>query len=73
MFGVSSSTVCRVIQRLGPLLAIEPVSRPAVAPEGVWIVDGTLIPLRGRRRPRPAATTGSRRTCRSSWTRTRGW
>ncbi len=48
LFGVSSSTVCRVIQRLGPLLAIEPVSRPADAPERMWIVDGTLIPLRDR-------------------------
>ena len=49
LFGVSSSTVCRVIQQLGPLLAIEPVSRPADAPERMWIVDGTLIPLRDRR------------------------
>ena len=49
LFGVSSSTVCRVIQRLGPLLAIEPVSRPADAPERLWIVDGTLIPLRDRK------------------------
>ena len=49
LFGVSSSTVCRVIQRLGPLLAIEPVSRPADAPERLWIVDGTLIPLRHRK------------------------
>ncbi|MDV7223856.1 transposase family protein [Streptomyces prunicolor] len=48
LFGVSSSTVCRVIQRLGPLLAIEPVPRPADAPERMWIVDGTLIPLRDR-------------------------
>ncbi|MGV4988568.1 transposase family protein [Streptomyces sp. NRAIS4] len=48
LFGVSSSTVCRVIQRLGPLLALEPVSRPADAPERVWIVDGTLIPVRDR-------------------------
>ncbi|MEU9382787.1 transposase family protein [Streptomyces sp. NPDC048279] len=47
-FGVSSSTVCRVIQRLGPLLAIEPTSRPADTPERMWIVDGTLIPLRDR-------------------------
>ena len=49
LFGLSSSTVCRVIQRLGPLLAIEPVSRRADAPERLWIVDGTLIPLRDRK------------------------
>jgi len=49
LFGVSSSTVCRVNQRLRPLLAIEPVSRRADAPERLWIVDGTLIPLRDRK------------------------
>ncbi|MGN9763456.1 transposase family protein [Streptomyces sp. SD31] len=48
LFGVSSSTVCRVIQRLGPLLALEPVSRPADAADRLWIVDGTLIPVRDR-------------------------
>ncbi len=41
LFGVSSSTVCRVIQRLGLLLALEPVNRAADAPDRVWIVDGT--------------------------------
>nr|WP_107912430.1 transposase family protein [Streptomyces chartreusis] len=49
LFGVSSSTVCQVIQRLGPLLALEPVSRPADAADRLWIVDGTLIPVRDRR------------------------
>ncbi len=49
LFGVSSSTVCRVIQRLGPLLALEPVSRPADAADRLWIVDGTLVPVRDRR------------------------
>nr|WP_233361859.1 transposase family protein [Streptomyces sp. GMR22] len=39
LFGISPATVCRVIQRLGPLLALEPASR---------IVDGTLIPVRDR-------------------------
>lgn len=48
LFGVSSSTVCWVIQRLGPLLALEPVSRPADAADRLWIVDGTLIPVRDR-------------------------
>ncbi|WP_158751515.1 hypothetical protein [Streptomyces bicolor] len=47
-FGVSSSTVCRIIQRLGPLLAIEPVSRQADASQRLWIVDGTLVPVRDR-------------------------
>lgn len=49
LFGVSSSTVCRVIQRLGPLLAVEPVSRTADATERLWIVDGTLVPVRDRK------------------------
>lgn len=48
LVGVSPSTVCRVIQRLGPLLALEPVSRPADAADRLWIVDGTLIPVRDR-------------------------
>ncbi|TGZ14129.1 hypothetical protein DV517_56120 [Streptomyces sp. S816] len=46
LFGVSSSMACRVIQRLGPLLALEPVSRAADAPDRIWIVDG--IPVRDR-------------------------
>ncbi|WP_369275841.1 transposase family protein [Streptomyces sp. R11] len=48
LFGVSSSTVCRVIQRLGPSLALEPAARPADAADRLWIVDGTLIPVRDR-------------------------
>ncbi|MGW1617708.1 transposase family protein [Streptomyces sp. NPDC002172] len=48
LFGVSSSTVCRVVQRLGPLLALEPMGRPSDAADRWWIVDGTLIPLRDR-------------------------
>ncbi len=48
LFGISSSTVCRVIQKLGPLLALEPVVRPADAADRLWIVDGTLVPVRDR-------------------------
>jgi hypothetical protein len=48
LFGVSPATVCRVIQRLGPLLALEPVRAPQDAVERLWIVDGTLIPVRDR-------------------------
>ncbi|MEU4926989.1 transposase family protein [Streptomyces yokosukanensis] len=48
LFGVSSSTVCRAIRQLGPLLALEPVSRSVDGPERMWIVDGTLIPVRDR-------------------------
>ncbi|WUH97700.1 transposase family protein [Spirillospora sp. NBC_00431] len=49
LFGISPATVCRVVQRLGPLLALEPASRPADAVERLWIVDGTLVPVRDRR------------------------
>ncbi|MFE7623867.1 transposase [Streptomyces sp. NPDC057509] len=49
LFGCSPATVCRVIHRLRPLLAIEPTARPADAVERLWIVDGTLIPVRDRK------------------------
>jgi hypothetical protein len=49
LFGVSPATVCRVIQRLGPLLSLEPARAPADAAERLWIVDGTLVPVRDRR------------------------
>lgn len=48
MFGVSPATVCRVIQRLRPLLALEPVSCPVDTADRLWIVDGTLVPVRDR-------------------------
>nr|WP_245699965.1 transposase [Streptomyces roseifaciens] len=47
-FGVSTAGVCRVIHRLGLLLALEPARRPQGADERLWIVDGTLIPVRDR-------------------------
>jgi hypothetical protein len=34
--------------RLGPLLALEPAGRPADAANRLWIVDGTLVPVRDR-------------------------
>lgn len=49
LFGVSPATVCRVIQRLGPLLALEPALRPVDTTDRLWIVDGTLIPVRDRK------------------------
>ncbi|MGV9855538.1 transposase family protein [Streptomyces sp. NPDC003442] len=49
LFGVSPATVCRVIQRLRPLLALGPVSRPVDAADRLWIVDGTLVPVRDRK------------------------
>jgi hypothetical protein len=41
LFGVSSATVCRVAQRLRPLLALEPAPRPFAGVERLLIVDGT--------------------------------
>ncbi|CAL9661923.1 hypothetical protein SUDANB126_07046 [Streptomyces sp. enrichment culture] len=49
LFGVSSATVCRAIQRLGPLLALEPARASREAAERLWIVDGTLVPVRDRK------------------------
>ncbi|MCP2346436.1 hypothetical protein HD595_002558 [Nonomuraea roseoviolacea subsp. carminata] len=48
LFGVCPATVCRIVARLGPLLALEPVTRPAQVAERLWIVDGTLVPVRDR-------------------------
>ncbi|CAM5356344.1 Transposase OS=Streptomyces violarus OX=67380 GN=FHS41_005170 PE=4 SV=1 [Streptomyces violarus] len=48
LFGCSPATVCRVIQRLGPLLALEPAPRPVPGTDRLWIVDGTLVPVRDR-------------------------
>ncbi len=48
LFGISPATVCRVIQRLRPPLALEPAPRPVADVDRLWIVDGTLIPVRDR-------------------------
>ncbi|MEV4341399.1 transposase [Streptomyces sp. NPDC049590] len=44
LFGVSKSTAGRVINHLGPLLALQP--RERFAKDTVLIVDGTLVPTR---------------------------
>ncbi|MER8235447.1 transposase family protein, partial [Streptomyces sp. NPDC094049] len=49
LFGVSPATVCRVVQRLRPLLALERAPRPPADTERLWIVDGTLVPVRDRK------------------------
>lgn len=48
LFGAPPATVCRVIQKLGPLLTVELVTRPSDAVDRLWSVDGTLIPARDR-------------------------
>ncbi|GAA3258409.1 hypothetical protein Sros01_29600 [Streptomyces roseochromogenus] len=47
--GTHPATACQVIQRLGPLPALEPATRPAADVDRLWIVDGTLIPVRDRK------------------------
>ncbi|WUQ36871.1 transposase family protein [Streptomyces sp. NBC_00234] len=49
LFGLSPATVCRVIQRMGPQLALEPVARRDEAVDRLWNVDGTLLPVRDRK------------------------
>jgi hypothetical protein len=47
--GVSPATVCRVTQWLGPLPALEPARAASDATDRLWIVDGTLVPVRDRK------------------------
>lgn len=44
LFGVSKSAADRIIDHLGPLLALQP--RKRFAEDAVLIVDGTLVPTR---------------------------
>lgn len=52
LFGVSHSAAHRVIDTVGPLLALTPVRRRRV--DQVTIVDGTLVPTRDRRLATPS-------------------
>ena len=52
LFGVSHSAAHRVINTLGPLLALTPGRRRRV--EQITIVDGTLVPTRDRRLAAPS-------------------
>ncbi|MBM0259206.1 transposase family protein [Micromonospora sp. 4G55] len=52
LFGVSHSAAHRVIDTLGPLLALAPVRRRPV--DQIAIVDGTLIPTRDHRLAAPS-------------------
>jgi hypothetical protein len=70
-FGVSHPAAHRVIDTLGPLLALAPVRRRLV--DQVAIVDGTLIPTREHRLAAPSKNTGTRPTCRWPSTRTPAW
>jgi hypothetical protein len=52
LFGVSRSAAHRVIDTLGPLLALAPVRKRRV--DQVTIVDGTLVPTRDHRLAAPS-------------------
>jgi hypothetical protein len=52
LFGISHSAAHRVIDTLGPLLALAPAVRRS--PDQVTIVDGTLIPTRDHRLAAPS-------------------
>lgn len=47
--GPSCPGLLQIMAQMWPLLAIEPAIRSADAVERVWIVDGTLIPVRDRK------------------------
>lgn len=49
LFGCSAGTVCRTVEQVGPYLALEPAHRSAPAVDRLWIVDGTMIPVRDRK------------------------
>jgi hypothetical protein len=49
LFGISKSAAGRVVDHLGPLLALSPAGRRRHSPDTVLIVDGTLVPTRDRR------------------------
>ncbi|MEY9895684.1 transposase-like protein [Catenulispora sp. MAP12-49] len=48
LMGVSAGTVCRTVKQVGPHLALAPARRRPDAAERLWIVDGTMIPVRDR-------------------------
>lgn len=48
LFGITHSAVGRIIDRLGPYLALQPGRKKYGAEQEVFIVDGTLVPTRDR-------------------------
>jgi len=52
LFGVSHTAAHRVIDKVGPLLALAPVRKRRV--DSVAIVDGTLVPTRDHRLAAPS-------------------
>ncbi|MFB8243010.1 hypothetical protein ACFC58_41385 [Kitasatospora purpeofusca] len=54
-FEIPTATVCRIVRRPGPLLALEAAPRPAPGVERLPIVNGTLVPCATAASPPPAA------------------
>ncbi|MGN5382306.1 transposase family protein [Streptomyces lasalocidi] len=66
LFGISKSAADRIIDQLGPMLALQP--RKRFRKDAVLIVDGTLVPTRDHRWPNSPRITGTPPTTRSSFT-----
>jgi hypothetical protein len=58
LFGISKSTASRVVNHLGPLLALQP--RKRFAKNTVLLVDGTLEPASSSHRSRTAKSSPRR-------------
>ncbi|WP_328972837.1 helix-turn-helix domain-containing protein [Streptomyces sp. NBC_00239] len=71
LFGVSKSAADRIIDHLGPMLALQP--RKRFAKDTVLIVDGTLVPPATTPSPSGRRTTATPPTTRSSSTPTPAW
>jgi hypothetical protein len=71
LFGVSKSAADRIVDHLGPALALQ--ERKRFREDTVLIVDGTLVPTRDHTiAEQSKGTTGTPPTTRSSSTPTRG-
>lgn len=66
LFGVSKSASDRIIDHLGPRLAVEP--RRRFRQDTVLTVDGTLVPTRDQTVATQSKTIDTQRTTRSSAT-----
>jgi hypothetical protein len=71
LFGVSNAVAWRIIDHLGPLLALQP--RQRFRKDTVLIVDGTLVPTHDRTIAEQSTTTATPQPTRSSSTLTHAW
>ncbi|MDQ0932750.1 hypothetical protein QFZ49_002680 [Streptomyces turgidiscabies] len=71
LFGVSKSTAARIIDHLGPVLALQP--RQRFRQDTVLIVDGTLAPTRDHTTAEQSKNYRYSTNHRSSSTSTPAW